>query len=358
MKKPACTVSALVFIILGICAFLFGQASANIRDTRLLSQPAISRTHIAFIYADDLWVANIDGTGVRRLTSDEGIESNPAFSPDGKWIAFSGQYDGNTDVYVVPVDGGAPKRLTWHPGPDIVQGFTPDGVSVLFTSPRAVFTGRYSQLFTVPTNGSGPEEALKIPNANKGTYSPDGSRIAYNPLYEAFTQWKHYRGGTASTISIFKLSDNSVEKVPQPQGRCNDVDPMWIGDAIYFRSDRNGEFNIFAYDLKSKAIRQLTQHADFPILDASAGDGRIVYEQAGYIHILDPGKAKSMKAHDRRRRRPGGDPPALCQGIPLRAQRIAFAYGRPGCFRIPRRDCDGARREGGCQKHHFHTRRA
>ena len=295
MRKHACI--AIAFILAGcvVSMYLFGQGEANLKDTRLLEQPAISRMHIAFVYAGDLWIANRSGAEVRRLTSDEGVESSPAFSPDGKLIAFSAQYDGNTDVYVVPVEGGAPRRLTWHPGPDMVQGFTPDGTSVLFTSSRAVFTDRYSQLYTVPAGGNGPEEALKIPNANNGTYSPDGTRIAYNPLFKAFTQWKHYRGGTVSTISIFRLSDNSVEKIPQPQGRCNDADPMWMDDTIYFRSDRNGEFNIFAYDLKSKSLRQLTQHDDFPVQYASSGDGQIIYEQAGYLHILDPKKAKSSR---------------------------------------------------------------
>jgi tricorn protease len=275
--------------------YLFGQGEANLKDTRLLEQPAISRMHIAFVYAGDLWIVNRGGAEARKLTSDEGVESSPAFSPDGKLIAFSAQYDGNTDVYVVPVEGGAPKRLTWHPGPDMVRGFTPDGTSVLFTSSRAVFTDRYSQLYTVPAGGNGPEEALKIPNASNGSYSPDGARIAYNPLFKAFTQWKQYRGGTVSTLWIFRLSDNSVEKIPQPEGRCNDADPMWMDDSIYFRSDRNGEFNIFAYDLKSKNLKQLTQHNDFPVQYASSGDGRIIYEQAGYIHILDPKKGKSSR---------------------------------------------------------------
>jgi tricorn protease len=159
---------------------------------------------------------------------------------------------------------------------------------------RAVFTGRYSQLFTVPVKG-GLEQALEIPNAFKATYSPDGSRLAYNPIYEAFTQWKHYRGGTHSVISLYKFSDHSVEKIPQPATRCNDVDPMWLGDSIYFRSDRNGEFNIFSYDLKSKAVKQLTSHNDFPILAAKDGGGQIIYEQAGYLHLFDPKNAKSAR---------------------------------------------------------------
>src|SRR6516225_7190425 len=126
------------------------RSGPNHSDTRLLSQPAVSADHIAFIYADDLFVCDLDGGNVRRLTSDQGVESNPVFSPDGRTIAFSAQYDGNTDVYTIPVTGGSPTRLTTHPGPDMVRGFTPDGKAVLFSSPRHTFTNRYSQLYTVP----------------------------------------------------------------------------------------------------------------------------------------------------------------------------------------------------------------
>ncbi len=290
-----CAIRAALLLLILSCLSLSAWAQgADINDTRLLSHPAISKDHIAFTYAGDLWVADLDGKNVKRLTADEGGEANPAFSPDGSLIAFTAQYDGNADVYVVPVVGGVPTRLTWHPGPDIVQGFTADGSAVLFTSPRAVFTGRYTQLFTVPVKG-GIEEPLKLPNASEATYSPDGSRLAYNPLSEAFNEWKHYRGGLNSTIWLFKFSDNSAEKLPQAEGRSNDVDPMWIGDTIYFRSDRNGEFNLFSYNLKSKAIKQLTDHKDFPVMGASAGGGQIVYEQAGYLHIFDPKSSRSTK---------------------------------------------------------------
>ncbi len=268
--------------------------AVDINDTRLLSQPAISKNHIAFIYAGDLWLADVDGKNVKRLTADEGAELNPTFSPDGSMIAFTGQYDGNLDVYVVPVTGGVPTRLTWHPGPDVVQSFTPDGSAVMFTSARAVFTNRYSQLFTVPVKG-GIEEPLKLPNAYEATYSPDGSRLAYNPLSPAFLEWKHYRGGLNSTIWLYNFSDNATEKVAQPESRANDVDPMWLGDNIYFRSDRNGEFNIFSYNPKSKAIKQITDHKDFPVLNASAGGDKIIYEQAGYLHLLDPRSGRSTK---------------------------------------------------------------
>ncbi len=269
-------------------------AQIDIHDTKLLNQPAVSKTHIAFAYAGDLWVADASGKEVRRLTTAPGMESSPVFSPDGKLIAFSANYDGNLDVYLVSVEGGIPKRLTWHPGPDVVRSFTPDAQAVLFSSPRYVFTNRYTQLFTVPVEGGFPA-SLKVPNAFKACYSPDGKRIAYTPLYEPFTQWKHYRGGTVSTIWLYTLSDNSVEKIPQPEGRCNDTDPMWIGDKVYFRSDRNGEFNLFSYDLKSKEVKQLTSHKDFPVLSASAGAGKIVYEQSGHLHLYDIVKAKSEK---------------------------------------------------------------
>ncbi len=292
MKNTRGKLSVLILVVgfLSAAANLFG---VDVKNTRLLGQPAVGANQVAFVYANDLWIAGLDGSGVRRLTSDEGVESNPAFSPDGKLIAFSAEYDGNTDVYLIPVEGGVPKRLTWHPGPDIVQCFTPDGAAVLFTSPREVFTTRYQQLFTVSVSGSAPIEKLKIPNASKAVYSPDGTRLVYNPLYQAFAQWKNYRGGTVSTLNIIRTSDYSLEKIPQPEGRCNDTDPMWIDNTIYFRSDRNGEFNIFAFDTRSKGLKQLTNHTDFPVISASAGSGRIIYEQAGYLHLLDPRSGKA-----------------------------------------------------------------
>ena len=271
-------------------------ANVDPLDTKLLTQPAISAAHIAFIYAGDLFVADRNGANVRRLTTDDGVESNPVFSPDGKTLAFSASYDGNVDVFSMPVTGGAPTRLTWHPGADSVQAFTHDGKGILFTSQRASFTGRYLQLFVVPAAG-GMEVQLPIPNAARATYSPDGQRIAYNPLSPRFQQWKSYRGGTASELWLYNTNGHAVEEIPQPKERSNDVDPMWVGDTVYFRSDRAGEFNIFAYDVKSRQVRQITRHEDFPVLSAGAGAGRIVYEQAGLLHVLDPasGKAERLK---------------------------------------------------------------
>ncbi|HEX3070628.1 MAG TPA: DPP IV N-terminal domain-containing protein, partial [Thermoanaerobaculia bacterium] len=249
--------------------------------------PAISGDRIAFGYANDLWVANLDGSGVRRLTSHPGIESGPRFSPDGKWIAFTGRYEGNTDVYIVSSEGGVPKRLTWHPKADVALGFTPDGANVVFTSPREVYTTRYVQLFTVPVGG-GMATRLPIPHAAKAVFSSDGKKIVYVPLGDAFNEWKHYRGGQVSNLVIFDTTTYATEHVPQPAGRCNDTDPMWVDGKIYFRSDRDGEFNIYSYDPATKKIAKLTDHKDFPIVNATGGAGKIIYEQAGYLHVLDP----------------------------------------------------------------------
>ena len=280
-----------MFFLLCLPASLF---AIDPTDTRMLAQPAISAKHIAFIYAEDLWIANIDGSDPRRLTVDKGYESNPVFSPDGKTIAFNGEYDGNTDVFIISADGGIPKRLTWHPMADIVRCFTPDGKAVLFASPRAVFTNRYTQLFTVPLSGGMPVQ-LDIPNASWAAYSPDGKQMAYNPLSDAFRQWKHYRGGSISNISIYTITDHTTIKIPQPTGGCNDVNPMWIGNSIYFRSDRNGEFNLFSYNTASKEIKQLTSFKDFPIINSSAGNGIIAFEQAGYLHTYTPGESTTKK---------------------------------------------------------------
>lgn len=292
MKKKLHLVVFICLSIVVLPTIVFAQIDT--KDTKFLSQPAISKNQIAFVYAGDLWTADIDGSNVRRLTSDDGVESNPRFSPDGKLIAFSAQYDGNTDVYVVSSQGGIPKRLTWHPDFDIIRGFTPDGSNVLFISARSVFTRRYTQLFTVPVEGAFPQ-LLEIPNANKATYSPDGKRMAYNPLGERFRQWKNYRGGTVSTIWLYTFSDHSVIKIPQPEGRCNDIDAMWIVNTVYFLSDRNGEFNLFSYDVQSEQINQLTQFKDFPILYASAGENQIIFERAGHLYLFDIQNSQSKK---------------------------------------------------------------
>ena len=214
-------------VVVGCLAGAGRAGAVDTRDTWFLHTPSISAGTLVFGYADDLWTARPDGSNVRRLTGHPGTESDPYLSPDGKVVAFTGNYDGNVDVYAMPVEGGEPTRLTWHPGNDVVRGFAPDG-SILFTSQRSVFTPRFSKFYKISPAGGAPEE-LKIPSGERGAISPDGKYLAYTPLSEAFRQWKHYRGGRASRIWVANLGDLSVEPVPQPEGRCNDTYPMWIG---------------------------------------------------------------------------------------------------------------------------------
>ncbi|MCB1037189.1 MAG: PD40 domain-containing protein, partial [Acidobacteria bacterium] len=290
-QRTLSALGVLVLLVSGSTAFAIDTS-----DTRMLAEPAVSANHLAFTYGGDLWLARRDGGEARRLTSHPGRELQPRFSPDGKTVAFSASYDGNMDVFVVGVEGGIPRRLTWHPGPDLVQDFTPDGSEVLFTSPRSVHTRRHTQLFAVGLDGGLPRE-IPLPHADKASISPDGKKIAYTPLAEAFRQWKNYRGGATSRIWIYDVGDHSVVQVPQPEGRSNDTDPMWVGTDLYFLSDRDGEFNLFSYDPATSAIERRTGHEDFPILGASAGGGEIVYEQGGYLHAFDPASGTSSRLH-------------------------------------------------------------
>ncbi len=204
----------LLIILLMVCL------SAQSESTKMLSQGAVSENNIAFIYAEDLWLANLDGSNPKRLTIDKGVESNPIFSPDGKNIAFNAQYDGNNDIYIIPVAGGIPKRLTWHPYRDSVLDFTSDGKSLILSSNRFSHTGRFSQLHTVSIEG-GAVKQLPIPTAFLASYSDDNNYIAYTPNRAVFTQWKNYRGGTMSKIWIYDTQSHKVEEVPRPESGRN-----------------------------------------------------------------------------------------------------------------------------------------
>ena len=261
------------------------------QDTLLLEEPDIDARHITFVYDGDVWVANRDGGGAYRLTTAEGQESLPHFSPDGAAIAFSGNYDGNIDVYIVPVAGGSPKRLTWHSADDLVEGFDGQG-RVVFSSQSDVYSARDVHLFTIDPNAAFPER-LPIPRGVDADVAPDGRAIAYAQTPPQ-PQWKMYRGGTAARIAIMSFADHAVRKVPQPPERCNDINPMWIGDKLYFDSDRNGEFNLHSFDPATGDVRQLTSYPDFPVVNANAGDGKIIFEQAGHLRTFDPATANTQ----------------------------------------------------------------
>ena len=253
----------------------------------LLRKPTVSRTEVAFSYAGDIWIASRDGGEARRLTAGVGIETDPLFSPNGTQIAFTGEYDGNQDVYVVPVSGGVPRRLTYHPGPDEVVGWTPDGKQVLFRSMRKAHAYGVVQLFTVPTTGGFPTE-VPLPRAAEGSFSPDRSHLAYVPIEQWQKAWKRYRGGQTRPIWIANLADSNIE-AKIPRDNSNDFNPMWVGDTVYFLSDRNGPVTLFAYDTKSKQVKQVVKHDGLDIKSASAGPGAIVYEQFGTLYLLDLG---------------------------------------------------------------------
>jgi tricorn protease len=257
-------------------------------QTRMLRSPSVSARNIAFAYAGNIWVADRAGGNARRLTSSPGESSNPQISPDGKLVAFSAQYAGNVDVYVVPVEGGEPKRLTWHPGADIAQGWTPDGRQVVFASGRATSApSGVPRFYEVGLDGAAAI-AMPMPRAYQGKISPDGKRIAYRMNNAWDEERRNYRGGQNRAIWIEDLSTHDV--VTPPWQDSKEMDPAWIGDVVYFLSDRDGVSNVWKYDTKSKALDQVTKFRDFDVktLDASTSANAVVFEQAGYIHELDP----------------------------------------------------------------------
>jgi tricorn protease len=279
-------------------SLLLGLTGSVRAETPLiLSRPAISAKHIVFGYAGDLWVVDQAGGEARRLTNGPGLESSPVFSPDGNSVAFAAEYDGNFDVYVVPVTGGEPKRLTYHPDPDLPVGWTPDGSAVLFRSTR-VSAGRYTRLFTVPTAG-GPEIEMPLPMAEEGSYSPDGKKLAYVPFTNtrgfpgAYIAWKRYRGGSVPFIWIADLKTSAIQKIPHSDS--NDFNPMWVGNMVYFLSDRDGPTTLYSYHPQSKVMNQLLPSNGSDIKSASASSNAIVYDKIDGIYVYDLDTKKSRK---------------------------------------------------------------
>lgn len=270
------------------------RAHAETAAPFLVRDPSVSLTQVAFSYAGDIWIANRDGTALRRLTS-AGHEAKPVFSPDGSQVAFVGEYDGLRALYVVPVAGGTPHRLTYHPAdlgqgsiPDVVA-WTSDGKHLLFNSGRGAFAWpavQYmtSQLFTVPATG-GAVTQVPLATAVQAAFSADGTHIAYVPNVRRQVGWKRYRGGETTPIWIANLADSSiVAKIPRDNS--NDFNPMWIGQTIYFLSDRDGPVTLFAYDLNTQTVRQVIRNDGLDIKSAAAAPDAIVYEQFGSLHLL------------------------------------------------------------------------
>ena len=289
-----CVRLLVVFAALVISGFLFAELTVRTKaengQTRLLRAPTVSATQIAFAYANNIWVVPRAGGMARRVTSFQGQTTNPHFSPDGRWIAFSGEYAGNLDVYVVAAEGGEPRRLTWHPGADTVQGWTPDGKAIMFSSTRATWAPSGAPRFwTVPAEG-GVEEPMPLPRGYQGKISADGSHIAYRMNNSWDEERRNYHGGQNRPIWIVDLK--SYDLVSPPWTDSKDMDPVWINDTVYFISDRDGVANIWSYQTNNKKLTQATHFSDYDVKTLDSGAGAVVFEQAGYVHELDPGNGK------------------------------------------------------------------
>lgn len=293
-QRPSAWLISLGFFLLGLL-LLPALSTAN-EPTKLLRFPDLHGDQVVFTYAGDLWLAPSAGGTARRLTSHPGAELFAKFSPDGRWIAFTGQYDGDEQVYVVSAEGGVPKQLTFYPaqGPlpprwgydNQVHGWSPDGSAILFRSLRDGWDLGDGKLFTVPAEG-GLSKPLPMPEAGAGDFSPDGKKIVYSPLFRDFRHWKRYEGGWAQDLYVFDLATNEVEQVTK--NVRTDRDPMWVGSKIYWSSDRTGTLNLYSYDLASRATEQLTRFDRWDLRwpSADAAGSRIVFELAGELQVFD-----------------------------------------------------------------------
>jgi tricorn protease len=272
-----------------------GLASTASAQTKLLRFPDIHRDKVVFTYAGDLWTASSSGGMATRLTAHPGLELFAKFSPDGKWIAFTGQYDGDEQVYVIPSTGGVPKQLTFYPahGPlpprwgydNQVYGWTPDGKSVFFRSLRDGWDHGQSRIYTVPVEG-GLGEALPMPWSGGADLSPDGKQVVYTPFARDFRTWKRYQGGWAQDLWTFDLATHTAKKITDTPR--TERDPMWIGNKIYFDSDRTGTLNLYSYDLANGATTQLTRSTQWDVRWPSADEaGQIAYEMNGELNVFD-----------------------------------------------------------------------
>src|SRR5579863_7628059 len=286
------------WFVLAVVACSAAAFSQELQEGRLMRFPDVYRDKIAFVYGGDLWLASTSGGVARRITSHPGRELFPKFSPDGRWIAFTGQYDGNFNVYVIPSDGGQPRQLTFYQGSaqpltdrmgihNEVINWTPDSMRIVFLSRRDASNGWIKRPFAVSVEGGMPEP-LPMDQGGLLSYSPDGSKIAYNMIFRNFRQWKRYTGGLAQSITIYDLKHNTSEDLPHTD--YTDTFPMWHGNVIYFSSDRGGpdhHLNLYSYDLGSKQVTQLTHFTDWDVMWPSLGPDSMVFENAGYLYTYD-----------------------------------------------------------------------
>lgn len=293
MKKSFFIVLMSIFLV---------SIGFSINDVRLLRFPDINKDLTAFVYAGDIWIAPAKGGDAKRLTSHEGLELFPKISPDGKWIAFTAEYSGTRQIHVVPTTGGIPKQLTYYNdvgtmpprgGVDhIPLDWTPDSKQILIRANRTPHGRRMGKYFLVSVEG-GFETPLQIPEAGSGTFSPDAKSIVYTPIGREFRTWKRTKGGRAQDVWTYDLVKNKSKRITTFTG--TDQHPIWYKDKIYFVSDRSLTLNFWSYDLKTEKFKQITDYKDFDVLWPSGHDGLVVYENGGYIHVLDLNTGKTRK---------------------------------------------------------------
>jgi tricorn protease len=265
---------------------------ANAQGTRLLREPTASATQIAFIYGGDLWTVARSGGEARRITSTAAVESDPHFSPDGKWIAFTSNRSGGPAAYVVSADGGDPRRLTWSPAGEQARGWTRDGRRVLFASGRVSAPTPYMKLFTIPVEG-GVADMLPGYMAFRGSFSPDGKEVVIDRVTRWDVEYRSYRGGQNTPLTITTVANGAETRLPNEL--TMDTDPVWIGGTIYFLSDRDWMNNVWSYDVATKALKQLTHFRDVDVKQLGGSDDLLVFEQDGYLWTLQPGKTEPTR---------------------------------------------------------------
>ena len=271
-------------ICLGVVAVFMLSPAVLAQDTRLLRQPTLSAQHVAFAYGADLWVVGRDGGLARRLTSTPAGEWDPHFSPDGRTIAFTSNRAGQNAVYVVSVDGGTPRRLTWYPADADTRGWTPDGQRVLYTSSRGTAPSRYGRLWTVGMSG-GPAKLLSAPMGFDGSFSPSGKRMVIEGVSRWDAEWRNYRGGQNKPLLILDLE--TLEESPIPSERTSEVQPVWLGETVYFLSDRDWVRNIWSYHTATHKLRQLTEFEGADVKSLSGHRETLAFEREGYLHTLN-----------------------------------------------------------------------
>src|SRR5690606_20473463 len=280
-------------LLITIASLIYIQASA-VNDARMMCFPDINGDLIVFVYAGDIWSVSSNGGEAKRLTSHPGIELFPKISPDGKWIAFSAEYSGNRQIWVMPAEGGTARQLTFYNSEgvmpprggfdNVVLDWTPDSKRILFRANRTSFGERNGKYFTVSIDG-GMEEPLPLVNGGFAKFSPDGSQLCFTPVDREFRTWKRYKGGRATELWTYDLKSNTSKQITHWAG--SDQWPTWHGDYIFYASDRDTRLNIWRYNRVNGENVQITHHKEFDVMWPSGRNGKLVYENGGYLYLLN-----------------------------------------------------------------------